>query len=111
MIARDAFKAGFMQACGEMGLSGPQVAELTKKAALLLEKRAFGEDLTNNLTGIAGGLALGLPAVAGMGAGYLAHKVTKNDVDPEDVKKQELIQELRMYARRAKENQQTRQLR
>ncbi len=111
MNPRDAFKAGFLQACGEMGLTGAQVKDLTVKAAALLEKRAFGDELASGFANLAGGLALGVPTAAGALAGYGLHKLQGNQVDPDDVKKQELIQELRTYARRARESQKNRQLR
>lgn len=116
MNHREAFTVGFLTRCADRGLNGAETSVRMQKAALLLEKRAFlGQDtLTSALgSGVQGATALGvtLPLLAGAGIGALAHHATTPEVDEEDVKKQELIDEFRHYARRAREKQQARTLR
>lgn len=116
MSPREAFKIGFLTACGDLGLDGPGAVSLMNKAAGVLTKgaSAFAETASSVAKPL-GNLALAagvtLPVMAGAGAGYLAHRAAVPDVDDEDIKSRELIEELRHYARRARELQQSRALR
>lgn len=108
MTPRDAFKVGFMLGCADQGLSGQESAELMNKAAELLEKNA---DLLGNLGSIIGTTALVAPIAAGAGAGYLAHQAANPEIDEDSIRKRELIEEFRHYARRAREQQKVKALR
>lgn len=108
MSPPDAFKAGFFFACGDMGLTGPEVTALAEKAAALLDKRAFMSGLQDTALSA----AVGLPVLTGAGVGYMAHKLRGGgQVDPEDVRTQELIDELKKFTARARESQRQRALR
>lgn len=119
LTTREAFKAGFLLRCAEEGLSGPAAADRMRKAAGLLDKQGlFGLPSAGDAASAAGGLGnlamtagIAAPVLAGAGAGYLAHRATSTDVDEEDVRKRELIEELRHYTRRAREQQKRRTLR
>lgn len=114
MTHREAFKAGFLLGCADLGLSGPETAELTKTAAAFLLKDAGLSDTATQAAGsglnILKQVGIGLPIAAGAGVGYLAHKALHPDVDADDVRKHELIQELRHFARQARERQRARGL-
>jgi hypothetical protein len=111
----EAFRVGFALRCADEGLSGTEMGARVEKAAALLEKRADlwdkGKDVLRS-TGQLGGLALGaglvVPMGLGAGAGYLLHKATEQDIDEEDVQKREMIDELRHWARRAREHRKAR---
>lgn len=91
---RAAFKAGFLYRCAEAGLTPAETDALVEKAAGL-------KDLASGaITGGLGGLklirelgmgGLGLSALGGAGVGYMASELRRGTVDPDDVKKQELI--------------------
>jgi hypothetical protein len=51
------------------------------------------------------GAALGIPALLGMGAGHLTRKLEGDFLDPEDVQKQELINEMKTLAHRSQHSQ------
>lgn len=119
MTNKEAFHIGFLLGCAEEGVSGPEAEQLLTKVAAFLERSAgvLGDlyDGTKNLAslGIHGisGAAIALPVAAGAGAGYLVHKLQNHDVEPEDVRTQELIDELKHWARRAQEQRKTKLMR
>lgn len=124
MTPRQAFKFGFLLRCADENLSDEQVAERIKYAAERLgwdgespllpaelveaclatwEKQAsplegvgaIGNLVKNlGLWGLAGGAGLGA------GAGYLTARMTDKEVDPDEVKKQELIAAYKQQAER-----------
>src|SRR5947209_9355025 len=107
MTPREAFKMGFARRCAEEGLTPEQAAARVEKAAAYLEKNA-------NLLGDLAAkhpmeLAVGAPMAAGALGGWAAHQLTSHDVDEEDVRKRELIDELRHWARRAREQPKAKQ--
>lgn len=98
---RTAFKVGFLLRCAEAGLSGGETVALMEKAATLTDwyKRIAGAGTlaaggVRNL-GIAGLVAA---AGAGAGGGLLAAHLRKGTVDPEEIKKQELIAAYNTYS-------------
>lgn len=102
MTPREAFKEGFIRRCSEEGLTPEQTEARIEKAA----------SFWNNLVANHGTqLALAAPVAVGALGGYAAHHLTNNDTDEEDVRKQELIDELRQWTRRAKEQQKSKVLR
>lgn len=102
MSPREAFKEGFARRCAEEGLTPEQVDARIEKAASI-----WSNLVQNHGTQ----LALGAPLALGAAGGYAAHHLTSNDIDEEDVRKQELIDELRQWTRRAKEQQKSKALR
>ena len=123
--SREAFKLGFLQRCADEGLTPAQVDGRIKLAAALLEKRGGGlADLAAmvqaNMTkadpkksrglGISPkAMALmglvGLPIAAGTGLGMLGSKLQGDYLDPQDVERQELINQYDTLANRAKSGQ------
>lgn len=118
MNSRDAFKVGFLTFCADQGMSGAEASACMQKAASILEKKALGlKDLVGPAAGLYGlgkttavGLGVGVPVAIGAGVGALASNAMHPEVDADDVKKQELIDEYRSYARRAREKQRTKTL-
>lgn len=51
------------------------------------------------------GAAIGIPALMGMGAGHLTRSLEGDFLDPEDVQKQELINEMKTLAHRSHHSQ------
>jgi hypothetical protein len=111
MTARDAFKIGFLLRCADAAMPPAAVTATMQKAAALMEKRAFGFSDLAPVGNLAIGAGIAAPAVAGAGIGYLASQAASPEVDEEDVRKRELIDELRHYARRAREKQKAKTLR
>ena len=110
MTPREAFKIGFLMQCADEGLSGEQTAGRISQLADRLEKAAgLGDVLDTAKSGLVTSLAI--PVAAGAGIGYLAHRAAVPEVDEDDVKKRELIDEFRHYARRARDKQKVRSLR
>ena len=107
MTNREAFKIGFLIGCADQGIDGAGAVELMQKAAALLEKTGFMDFLQN--TALTAGIAL--PAAAGAGLGYMAHRVNSPEIDADDVRTKEIINELKHWARRARETQKTKVLR
>lgn len=106
LTPREAFRVGFLMGCADRGLTGEQV-----KAAALRAKNAFDLNSLKPVGDAAWAAAVGLPIAAGAGLGYLAHRAASPDVDDDDIKKQELIEEMRHYARVARDRQRVRALR
>jgi hypothetical protein len=91
----DAFKFGFLLRCAEEGLEAPQLQERIKLAgAGTMALGAAGSTLGAGL-GLSKFLLLGgIPALAlggGAGLGYLGAKMGERDIDPDEVKVNELI--------------------
>lgn len=116
MTPREAFKFGFLLACADRGESGEQVQRCMAKAAALLKGAGLpglGDvaSAAQPLGNLAATAAVALPIMGGAGLGYLAHRAAVPEVDEDDIKKQELIEELKHYARRAREHQRVKALR
>jgi len=108
---RQNFKLAFMSRCIEDGITTPaEIHERVKRAIDELnngpEKQALvGEvlDFAGRLGGMALPIAFAAPPVLGAGAGYLAARATDvDDADIEEVKRQELIDELRRQTAKAR---------
>lgn len=124
MNSREAFASGFLLKCAEAGLDpyGEEVYTLLKTAFLdsILPKpitnffsaasTRFGETV-GNLGGLALVTGLVAPPVAGYAAGYAGAKATESEVDPEFLKKQELINEYRRLAAAARRKNELRKVR
>jgi hypothetical protein len=111
----EAFQIGFLTRCADEALTGTQVRTRIEKAASFIEKRAI--NLTEGLANLGGmgfntALSLGIAAPVGLGVlgGVLANKATEDSISDEDVQKRELIDELKHWARRAREQRRMRQL-
>ena len=107
MTRKEAFKFAFLYRCAEEGLT---VAQAYERAQRGLEKRAFLREALSTLgTGakMLGGLGLaagvGIPAVAGAGVGLGLANAQEHEVDPEEIRQQELIQALRFHAEQARQ--------
>ena len=108
---RQQFKAAFIARCIENGVTEPDdILEVVKEAR---EKVAFGfgtAALVNAAKGL-GALGLGTLAVAPPAIGFLAGNTLGsagdlNDIDAEEVKRKELIEELRKQTERLRRKQQ-----
>jgi hypothetical protein len=112
MTPREAFKIGFVKSCLAAGLkTAEEIEKRAEQAEAVLVKRAG----MHGVMGIAdapvafarkyrGPLMIGAPLALGAAAGYGASKLTAPDVTPEEVRQQELIDELRHWTRRARES-------
>jgi hypothetical protein len=94
----EAFRLGFLAHCAEVGLSPEQVAEKSAFA----KQASFGSAVGWGLGAAGAGLALAPPALGYLG-GYTLARADADDINPEDVKKQELIAEYRRLAARARQ--------
>jgi len=104
LTAREAFKVGFISRCVEKGIPIEEIPGVVKQA---MEKVAGVGDLIRGVTDIAKPvvstamgygvpLALAAPPVLGGLAGYTAAQVSDiDDTDVEEIKKKEIIDELR----------------
>lgn len=103
LTPRQAFKLGFLLKCAQDGLTPEQT---DARIDAVLTKAALGETFGKFLdvaTGV-GGLGLAAGGLAGAGVGYALGQATEPPVDPDEIKKQELIQVLNQYADRARRN-------
>lgn len=113
MTPVDAFKAGFVLACGDMGLSGQEASQLasklngmTKQALVLpalFGKFLFSKDVSRFIDSVTGPL-VALPVAAGVGVGSLIGRMTTAPLDEDEIKKREIIQELREQAERLRKD-------
>jgi hypothetical protein len=99
MTPRQCFKAAFLARCAADGLSEAE----TVAAIATLEKSAGAVDWIKALplagaagavgdtVKLVGGLGLAGSLVAGGGLGYLAARAREGNVDPEEIRKQELV--------------------
>ena len=101
MTSRQMFKFAFIQRCQEAGYRTPEaICALVKRAVLGGLTQSFLE-LAKPVVEIGGGVALGLPVIAGIGAGRMAGEAvnaSETTQTPDDVKRTELLNE---YARQA----------
>lgn len=121
---RAAFKIGFIQRCLEEGLTDTQVLDRIHQTAhgLLKEAGWSGKDIVNFLNtawphmhsaGEDGGgfnylaalAAAGVPFLGGAAAGALGSKIKGSYIDEEDIKKQEMIDELHRQEQLARQQQ------
>ncbi len=116
LTKREAFKLGFLTRLADAGMSPEQVRETVKSAAItdfLTKPWNVAWDVGGSTAkNVGGGLAnmgmlaaiAGPPALGAMG-GYLASRATDiGDEDVEELKQQELIDEYRRLADRARQN-------
>lgn len=107
----EAFKLGFLQRCLERGLDPATVNALTTTLEEQpLEKRAEDGSL---LSGLMTGAAAGLIGAAGIGAGtgYGLARLQDPGLDPDEVRKQEMIAEYRRLVAQAKNKMRAKVLR
>ncbi len=112
---RDAFKAGFIKCCHDQGLvQEDQIVDRAKQVLAAVEKRAGLADLINRFAAMKPkqqaklwplvlGLGVGVPFAGGVGTGMLASKLKGNWLTEEDVKQQELTDELKRQTALAKQ--------
>ena len=104
MNLEESLQLGFLSYCADQGMTQEETHTLVKKAS---EKEAWSRLLTAPLgsathlisslgpLGITAllGLGIGVPAAAGAGAGHLLAKATEKDIDPEEAKGDEVIEQ------------------
>jgi hypothetical protein len=112
LTSREAFKTAFISRCIEEGFTSPQQVHqrvklaMEKLQAVGTEKKAIpglgsAVDAIGRLGSAAVPLALAAPPVLGAGLGYAAARATDiDDTDVDEIRRQELIDELRRQARR-----------
>lgn len=105
---RQQFKLGFLLQCAEEGLAPDEIRERIKFANLSWNPASWpaaGWEGLSNAAGVAKSLGtMGLVGGIGLGAGAgigLA-KMTDQDIDPEQIKKQELLAAYKQQTDRAK---------
>lgn len=103
LTPRQSFKFGFLLKCAEAGLTPAQIE--TRLDQLIKTADAKGilggtADLILNT----GGLGLAAGGLAGAAGGYMLGRMTDPVIDPEEIKKRELIAVLNQYASQAKRN-------
>lgn len=112
LATKDAFKLGFLTRCADECLSAEDTAERIHRGAALQKQAGLG-DAASAIWGLGGtGLLAGAGLSAGIGGagGLLAAKMTEKDVDADEYKKRELIQQYQEFARRARASAAKRQL-
>jgi hypothetical protein len=109
LSARENFKFAFLSRCIESGITTPaEIHQVVKQAldelAAPTEKAAFTDATINALGNIGGWTAAGLlaaPPILGAGIGYAAARAGDvDDADIAEVKRQEVIDELRRQSKR-----------
>jgi hypothetical protein len=110
LTPREAFKIGFVLRCADEGLSATETSERVEKAAALLEKQAGLWDTTKGIGNLGWNIGVIAPLAVGLGGAYMLHKATEDTVDVEDLRKRELIAEMKHWARRAREQKKMKQL-
>jgi len=110
---REAFKFGFLLRCADEGLDEAETQQRIKLASLFIDnvqdpgihKQAMGT-LGKLLGGSAKLGLLGMAAGGGLGlaGGYMAGKLTDKEVDPDDIKQQELIAAYQQEADKIRRN-------
>lgn len=108
LTKQEAFRVGFMLSCADRGLDGAQLQNHVLKAASLIKHAFPGLDGVADLAGTA---VVAAPIAAGAGLGFLAHEATNPEVDADDVKVRELIEEYRRHTDHARKQQARRTLR
>ena len=112
LTARENFKFAFLSRCIESGITTPEEIHQTVKKALdeldtPAEKQAGLFDVMGDVSGwtLAGMAAA--PPILGAGLGYAAARAGDvDDADVEEVKRQEVIDELRRQAKRLRRRRQ-----
>jgi len=117
LTENEAFRLGFLARCAEEKLTGAELSTRIKRAdgglsaadwLLPVGAGAAGLYLASNapVAGPTLGPILGLLPAAGLaggaGLGYMTAKMTEPDIEPEDIKAQELADTYRVYAHRAR---------
>jgi len=110
LTSRQQFKFGFLLRCADEGLTEEQTQVRIKEAHDRLTKEANPKALWDAVKSL-GWHGLGMGAVTGLGAGYGAAKLTEKEVDPDDIKKQELIAAYKQNADRVRRNMMARSYR
>lgn len=114
MQPREAFRLGFLLRCAEEGLTPEQTQVRVMTLDQVTTKQAGwtewipGADLVGKGVGLATGLGLMAPPALGYAGGYLGAKATEPNIDAEDIKRQEMIQEFRRLALQARRQQKRR---
>ena len=103
LTARQSFKFGFLLQCAEAGLTPTQI-EAALDGIIKTAGGKGGIGGTVDLMLNAGGLGLAAAGLAGAGGGYMLGRMTEPEIDPEEIKKRELIAVLNQYASQAKRN-------
>src|SRR5262245_2457516 len=111
MTPKEAFKIGFLLRCADEALTGDQVSERMQKAAAWTDLIKTPFNWAGSALKATPAWLLGASAATGILGGYATHKMMQPTVDEEDVKKQELINELRAYAKKVRDEQTLRSLR
>jgi hypothetical protein len=121
LATKDAFKLGFLTRCADECLSAEDTAERIHRGAVMQKQAVAGvaagaglgaagaakglSSLAKTLWSLGGtGLLAGAGISAGVGGagGLLAAKMTERDVDADEYKKRELIQQYQEFAQRAR---------
>lgn len=123
-MSREHFKRGVLARCAGLGLSPAETLQLVKRAVALVETAASQsvKQATDPVSTVLGKLidvgkwsiplALGAPLVGGFGAGYgLGRMADVGEVDIEEAKAREKIDELRRLASEARHNRALKRLR
>lgn len=105
MTAEEAFRLGFLARCAEEGLPESAITQRMKAAEARLSKSASWLDAGKVM------MQFGLPVAAGAGTYLAADQLTRPQVDPQEVKNQELINELRRYTRKVMDQNKLKKLR
>jgi hypothetical protein len=122
LTEKEAFRLGFLSRCAEEKLTGAALNDRIKCAdgglnpadwLLPLGAGAAGLYLASRTPYV--GPVVGLLPAAGLaggaGLGYMAAKMTEPDIEPADIKAQELADTYRVYAHRARANRQAKKYR
>lgn len=100
MTDKEQFRFRFLEKCAAAGLAPDQVRELSKRLVKVADMGWLGTLLKAPLQ-YSGAKILG-GAGLGIAGGYGLAKMTEEDVDPEIVKKYEVIAALQQQAERAR---------
>lgn len=102
LSAAEAFKFGFLLRCADENLSPAQTQERVKLASGLLSHLKAAGVFDTGLKLLNTSLAVPIIAsgLAGAAGGYGLSKMTTNDVNPDDIKNQELIAAFQQQADR-----------
>lgn len=104
------FKLGFLKRCSALGMTPGESRQVALSALTLLngvlEKQAGGAlDALQNLGMIGGGLAIAAPPILGGAVGYgLGRLADVGDLDVDEAKTREKIDELQRLAIKARHN-------
>lgn len=102
MDARQSFKFGFLMECTQAGLT-PSEMEAGLDTLIKTGMFDMASKVLDTVVGV-GGLGLAGAGILGAGAGYMLGNATEQPIDPEEVKKREMISVLQQYAAQARRN-------